>query len=562
MKKFLINTAIILSLAVVCFATFWEVLGYYFTSMDAFPLLSIAKIDSMKDISKLLTSPLGGGFPFGTYYRPLSELSYAIDYRVWGNNPKGYHLTNILLHYANSIIAFVSAFILWDGNKKGILYAWITAVLFIICPLSAAVVPSLARRQDMLSAFFIGLSILFFGKMLFTKNNKKMWYVLSLFTGFLAVFSKESAYVIPVLIFLLSFIFDDTENPTKRLKIAVKYSVPFFVFALFNTILHIYFFGYWGVHGPSGIYQHFKAALMSFYIFMGPLEILKLSMNIKMAFMLFMFVFIIIYISKIIFKHGLRGSIELLLYNERKGYTYLISIILTYVMLFIVSGKSLDYYHYFPYMAFTIIFVRIFFDTFINKKIFIIAKLVSVIFILYTIIYSPLITKYSAWQMSSEITRQTIKETETALLADREASRIYLINWPGFIGRESEMPMLATNSTILLSYSMDAWADWSGIRDSRDVKLEHVSITSFPAGNIKAKINYSLSDKKIDMIASGCKISGSKIPQKTKYPFEIRIDNENKMGELVFSRELNGNERLYLYDIKGIKIINRVSQDL
>ncbi|MCB1196014.1 hypothetical protein KDK77_07495, partial [bacterium] len=31
-------------------------------------------------------------------YRPLVTLSYFIDYQVWGKNPFGYHLTNLILH--------------------------------------------------------------------------------------------------------------------------------------------------------------------------------------------------------------------------------------------------------------------------------------------------------------------------------------------------------------------------------------------------------------------------------------------------------------------------------
>ena len=29
------------------------------------------------------------------YYRPLTTLSYVLDYEVWGLNPFGFHLTNV-----------------------------------------------------------------------------------------------------------------------------------------------------------------------------------------------------------------------------------------------------------------------------------------------------------------------------------------------------------------------------------------------------------------------------------------------------------------------------------
>ena len=43
---------------------------------------------------------------FSTYYRPVQNLSYMVDYWLWAGNPFGYHLTNILLHTASGYLLF------------------------------------------------------------------------------------------------------------------------------------------------------------------------------------------------------------------------------------------------------------------------------------------------------------------------------------------------------------------------------------------------------------------------------------------------------------------------
>src|SRR5262245_59653227 len=41
------------------------------------------------------------------HYQPLSWLTFSFDYRLWGMNPFGYHLTNIILHSANAVVFYL-----------------------------------------------------------------------------------------------------------------------------------------------------------------------------------------------------------------------------------------------------------------------------------------------------------------------------------------------------------------------------------------------------------------------------------------------------------------------
>ncbi len=44
--------------------------------------------------------------PSITSYYPVRLLSYAIDFRIWGTNGRGYHLTNVMIHMANVLLLF------------------------------------------------------------------------------------------------------------------------------------------------------------------------------------------------------------------------------------------------------------------------------------------------------------------------------------------------------------------------------------------------------------------------------------------------------------------------
>jgi len=546
---------------ILCFIAYGEVLKYYFTSIDAFPLLLTGKLDSINDLYRIFSLPLGGGFPTGIYYRPISELSYGIDYILWGKNPMGYHLTNILLHLANSILGFFIAYFLFEKHNKNLFYAFTTSVLFLLSPLSVALVPSISRRQDMLATFLLILSLLSFARVRQIERGRIVWYMLSLFFGFLAIFAKESSFVLPPLVFLFSFIFDEPGNYGKRAVRAMKYSLPFACFVILNTVLHIYLFGYWGARVSMSIYQHIAAAAKSLFFLAAPLDLLYLSISSKVWILLVLFLLISCYTLYLIFKLSIRGLLEKVLKEELRGYTYLILIVLTYMIIFTISGKSADFYHYLPNMALILLMVMALSGSFIKKPVSILIKSIPAIFILYNIVYSPILTNYRAWENSSKITRQIIKATEKALDFDRKASHIYLINWPGFIGPlDSGLP--GRRATILVRYSMDAWARWSGVNQNKNVKFIVISLLNFPTDDIISTLTYTVSDQKITASVTGSYISlprfqhEGETPYEGDVPFDFSIDRSKRRAKLEFIRKLGAGERIFIYDTNGIRIIS------
>jgi hypothetical protein len=56
------------------------------------------------------------------HYIPLTWMTLGLDYVVWGMNPTGYHLTNLLLHAANAILFYFIALrlLLASGRGRGV----------------------------------------------------------------------------------------------------------------------------------------------------------------------------------------------------------------------------------------------------------------------------------------------------------------------------------------------------------------------------------------------------------------------------------------------------------
>lgn len=145
------------------------------------------------------TNTIAGAGENSNYYRPLTTLSFAIDYQMWGLNPLGFHLTNTLLHALAAVLVFL---ILRELKLKDNL-ALAVALVFALHPLQAQAVTYMNSRGDSSYTFFAFVSVLLFIWLLKQKRfqlqlynlqwtgSKTWWAVGAVVAYVLAVFSKE-----------------------------------------------------------------------------------------------------------------------------------------------------------------------------------------------------------------------------------------------------------------------------------------------------------------------------------------------------------------------------------
>ena len=139
----------------------------------------------------------------GTFYRPILRLTFMFDAQ-FGEKAIVFmsHFSNILLHILSICLLFY--FLLKLNLKKEI--AFLFALFFSIHPLTAQTVAFISGRNDSLLAIPIFLSLIFFLNFLQNQKNKHLVWHLVFFA--LALFTKETAVVLPIIcaIYLLIFI--------------------------------------------------------------------------------------------------------------------------------------------------------------------------------------------------------------------------------------------------------------------------------------------------------------------------------------------------------------------
>jgi Tfp pilus assembly protein PilF len=143
----------------------------------------------------LLSVPLKGIF-LGS--RPVMFLSLALDYRIWGLNPTGFHLTNLLLHTLNVLLVYFLAL----RVTKGGLWAPLAGLLFALHPVHSEAVASMLGRSDLLVTSFSLLGLLAFHGFL---RSSALFRKGTLFAGALlfyvaACLTKETGIIFPLLV--------------------------------------------------------------------------------------------------------------------------------------------------------------------------------------------------------------------------------------------------------------------------------------------------------------------------------------------------------------------------
>ena len=123
-------------------------------------------------------------------YRPLTTLSYLLNYAILGNadHPAGYHWINFALHLANVFLLFAIVFRL----TRSLRMAFFIALLWAVHPVLTESVTNIVGRADLLA----GLAVLS-GFFLYLNSTGAASLVGLAIVTAVGVFSKESAVMLP-----------------------------------------------------------------------------------------------------------------------------------------------------------------------------------------------------------------------------------------------------------------------------------------------------------------------------------------------------------------------------
>ena len=130
---------------------------------------------------------------------PLTWISLMADYQVWGLNPTGFHLTNLLLHIANVLLLFA----VLSRLTKSPWRSGFVAALFAVHPLHVESVAWVAERKDVLSAFFWMLTMLAYIRCVERPSLARRMLVIVLYA--LGLMAKPMLVTLPFVLLLLDY---------------------------------------------------------------------------------------------------------------------------------------------------------------------------------------------------------------------------------------------------------------------------------------------------------------------------------------------------------------------
>jgi Tfp pilus assembly protein PilF len=148
------------------------------------------------------------------YYRPLVMLSFWLDARIWGQQPLGFHLTNVILNLiAALLVAVMFRRLLGRAGSGQRFWAGLLAgLLFALHPMHVESVAFVAGRTDVLMTIFLALALL---ELMPGTQSRNMGSVPGLFA--LALLCKEAAILFPLLVLLLP----GPAGPVKRKRLVL-----------------------------------------------------------------------------------------------------------------------------------------------------------------------------------------------------------------------------------------------------------------------------------------------------------------------------------------------------
>jgi tetratricopeptide (TPR) repeat protein len=174
----------------------------------------------------------------GADYVPLRDLSFVLDYLLWGENPFGFHLTNVII-FGITVVAIrylflrLNALLISVKDETADAPAFLAALLFTLHPTHREVVCAVYNRGALMTALFCVLACIYFIKYLRDDNNSSRSYVVALSFSLCAFMSREYGIILPLLLLLL-VAFDARSKQAAPL----MSTAPFFILAAFFFFIY------------------------------------------------------------------------------------------------------------------------------------------------------------------------------------------------------------------------------------------------------------------------------------------------------------------------------------
>ncbi len=164
-------------------------------------------------------------------WHPLTWISHMVDCQLYGQNPWGHHLGDVVLHAANA----VALFLVFRSLTGALWRSAFVAAVFAIHPLRVESVAWISERKDVLSGLFFILTVWAYAR--FVRQRRRVLYVLSVVFFALGLMSKPMLVTVPLVLLVLDFWPLRRTDSIRRL---VLEKLPFFALSAISCGLTIW----------------------------------------------------------------------------------------------------------------------------------------------------------------------------------------------------------------------------------------------------------------------------------------------------------------------------------
>jgi tetratricopeptide (TPR) repeat protein len=222
-----------LGLVAVTWMVFGQTLAHDFVNFDD----HVYVYENPLVIRGLSTEGIIGAFTHthARNWHPLTTVSHMVDCQLYGPNPGGHHLTNVILH----TIAVLLLFLVLKRMTDVLWQSAFVAALFAIHPLHVESVAWIAERKDVLSAVFFMLTLAAYTGYARAPSTARYLLVALLFA--FGLMSKPMLVTLPFVLLLLDYwplgrIGGQKLEVGTRLRRLITEKIPLFALSMLSCI--------------------------------------------------------------------------------------------------------------------------------------------------------------------------------------------------------------------------------------------------------------------------------------------------------------------------------------
>jgi tetratricopeptide (TPR) repeat protein len=257
--------AVCAGLVAVTFLVFWQTYYHGFVNYDDDDYVYNNPI-----VSKGLTvAGIGWAFTHvhASNWHPVTTMTHMLDCQVYGLEPGGHHLTNVVLHAACAVLLFLMLSELTGAYWRS---AFVAGV-FAIHPLRVESVAWIAERKDVLSGVFFMLTLWAYAR--YAKGGKSKWsYALVVVWLALGLMSKPMLVTTPFVLLLLDYWPLGRLRDVSQLAGLVREKISLFVLSILSCVATVFAQkGTMELNEHVGFSLRVCNALVAYVVYMGKL---------------------------------------------------------------------------------------------------------------------------------------------------------------------------------------------------------------------------------------------------------------------------------------------------